>query len=102
MSYGGGHAADLAVFAFGQLKRNPAGWDSFAKANRWNSRRQIWLRIEQPTTRGKYPALANEQAFFKLSESFVGRNALDLRPIDAFVRVFWMQQPFVQFGFIAE
>src|SRR5438094_67642 len=102
MAYGGGHAADLAVFAFGQLKRNPAGGDAFAKANWWSSRRHVWLRIEQPTTRGKCPALANEQAFFKLSESFVGRNALDLRPIDAFVGVFWMQQRFVQFGLSAE
>src|SRR5712671_5599227 len=49
MADGGGHAADLAVFSFGQFESEPACWHRFAVANRGHAGRDFGLRVEHPS-----------------------------------------------------
>ena len=58
----GGHAADLAVFAFGEFDGDPGVGNVFAKADRWIARREIGRCIEKSGTARKRAVFAERDA----------------------------------------
>jgi hypothetical protein len=102
MPDGGGHAADLAVFALDEFKSKPDGGNAFAGANGGMARRDVGLWFEQPRFAGESLSALDEQAFLKLTEIFQRGNIFDLRPIKTGVALARVEKFLIERGFIAE
>lgn len=102
MSYGGGHAPDLAVASFGEREFDPCGRDVFAEANRRRARRQIGLRVEQAHLRGTRAIALNRHSGGELFKRLGARNAFDLREIGALVSITWVREAMLKVAVIGE
>lgn len=65
---GGGHAANLSIFPFSQLQRDPAIRYGFPHADGWVAGRKGWFGIEPPGATGKRFMVAETQPFGELDE----------------------------------
>ena len=82
MTNGGGHAADLAVFAFGEFEGKPGVGHVFADTNRGIARWKRRRCIEKLDTAGPRAMLAEQYAAgSETGECIGGRNAFHLRKI---------------------
>jgi len=124
MTDGGGHAADLTVFAFDEFEGDPAIGDGFSEADGWVAWRQDvgWLGADgrgdaggvgflgQDVRRGFEESglarageiVADDDAAFELAECFRGGNAFDLDPVFAGVSVAGVEESGDEGGFVGE
>jgi hypothetical protein len=102
VSDGGGHATDLAVFAFSESEGDPASRNRLSEPDGRFARREIRLRLEEPRAARPDAASLNHQVLFELPQCGRFRNAFDLDPILAFVSAGGMQEAMVQIRFIAQ
>jgi len=102
MAGGGGHAADLAVFALGQFEGEPGVGDGFADANGRVAGRQGRRRIKPAGARGQRGVITDADAAGKLSERGIVGNAFDLHPVFAAVGVFGVEETGVETRFVGE
>lgn len=102
MTDGGGHAADLPIFAFQQFQSDPAGRDGFAEADGRIARRDLRLRIENPGAARQGVSALNGQTAFEALQGFSGRNSFDLGPILTLVGMARVQEASVQLRFVAQ
>jgi len=113
-----GHFADLPVFAFDQLKRDPAIGNTLAKTNGRVARRyhcrpseHLWkeigigkdgLRLNQPGPARQGFTTLDHDAVFKSLQFFWRRNPFNLNPILTLMSAAGMQEFLVQVRFIAQ
>lgn len=103
MADGGGHAAHLAIFPFGELEGEPAIGDSLAKADRWTTRGECGRRIEEAcATRQGLEISEVDLAALEARERDGSGNALDLCPILPTVSMLGIKEAGVEAGFVAE
>ena len=70
MAHHGGHAADLVVFAFDKLHRDPTLRHALADSDRWNPRRDVRLGIDQPGSARKRSLSPDDDSTLELGEGF--------------------------------
>ena len=83
MPDGGGHAADLPVFAFGEFERDPAVRHVLADADGRVARRRVGRGIEPPRAAGQGAAALDDDAAFQRAQGVVVGDVFDLRPVPA-------------------
>ena len=98
----GRHATNLAVFPFGEFKREPAIRHGFAHANGRVAWRDVWRWIEPPGATREGLVFAQTQAVGKLAQALVGGDVFDLDPIFATVTVARMKKTFVYPGLVGQ
>jgi len=102
MSHGGGHAADLVIFAFDEFELDPGVGDVFAIADRGIARGKGGLRVEDEGAAGEGAVIADGEAGFQFGEGGGIGNALHLGPVGADVAALGVEQAGVEAGFVAE
>lgn len=102
MSDRGGHAADLAVFAFHELEREPGVGNVFAKANRRVARRQRGWWLETSNVARARGVVADPDAAFEFRESAGIGNVLDLCPVFAAMPAVGVEQSGIEARFVAQ
>jgi hypothetical protein len=102
MADGGGHFADLMVFAFGEFDGDPTIWNGFSDSDGRGAWGEVGLRIEKEGAAGECLVGAEEEAALEAEEAFGGGDAFDLGPVFAEVAVGGMQEFGVEVGFVAE
>ncbi len=99
----GGHAADLAVLALGQLQREPRVGHALAMANRRVARGERGRGRQEPRPARLGAKITEvEAAPLEAAERRGVGHALDLRPIFAGVPVLWIEEAGVEAGFVAQ
>ena len=101
-SDGGGHAADLPVFAFGELQGNPRIGDGFANADRRGPRRPWGSGIDPSGDGGLGAMPLDDDAMFECGEVFQRGHTFDLHVIFAWVRAAGVEQAICPDSFVAE
>jgi hypothetical protein len=100
---GGGHAADLAVFAFGEFEGEPGVGNVFADANRWVALREVRRCIEKVGTAGERAVFAErDTAGGKAGEGVGRRDAFDLGEVFPRVGVAWVEEAVDEGAFVGE
>jgi hypothetical protein len=100
---GSGHAADLAVFAFGEFEGDPGVGDVFAETDRWIAWREIGRCIEKPGTAGERAVFAERDAAGGEAIDGIGaRDAFDLSVVFARVRMAWVEKAIDEGAFVGE
>lgn len=103
MAHGGGHAADLAVFAFDELEREPGVRDGFADADGGIAWRKGGWWGEKADAAGERAEVAEvESAAAEARERIRRWNTFDLGPVFAAVGVLGIEQAGIEAGFVAE
>src|SRR2546427_204884 len=98
-----GHAADLAVLALGEFKREPGIGHVFAKSDRWIARGEGGRGVEEAGAAGERAVLIESDAAAREAGEGLGRrDALDLGPVFAAVGVFRIEELGIEAGLVAE
>ena len=102
-SDGGGHAADLAVFAFGEGELDPGGGHRLAETHGRITRWMRWLGIESRGEAGKgAEVLQIQAAALQKTESLLGDLSLDLGVVGAGMALAGIDEAICPAGLIAE
>ena len=100
---GGGHAADLAVFAFGEGEAEPGVGHVFAEAHGRVAGREIGGDVEERDVAGRGAVVAEgEAAAGELGEGGGSGDAFDEGGVFALVGVVGIEEAGVEAGLVAE
>lgn len=102
MADGGRHFANLSIFPLRQLKGDPTVGHGFANPNGGNPWRESGWRIQKASPARKSLIFPKEDALGEFLQCGGRGDALDLAPITAAMGIFWIEEPRVESGLIAE